>query len=149
LKCQQHDIDGTELLPEVLNSPDYRARAAATRVLCYWRDRVDRPLELLSQQVNDVHPRVRLEAVRALSFFDSEEALATALAVYAHPLDDYLTYTLKETVNTLEHRLKQRKPASGASVAAIAPPASKVKPASSAPIPGGWRALPHGSMTKA
>ena len=34
-----------------------RARAAATRVLCYWRDRVPDPLELLKVQANDAHPR--------------------------------------------------------------------------------------------
>ena len=52
--------------------PEPRARAAATRVLCYWRDRVGEPLELLRKQVNDEHPRVRLEAIRALSFFDGD-----------------------------------------------------------------------------
>ena len=43
-------------------SPDFHARAAATRVLCYWRDQVKEPLELLRVQINDAHPRVRLEA---------------------------------------------------------------------------------------
>ena len=58
----------------MLTCPEPEARAAATRVLCYWRDRVEEPLELLRKQVNDEHPRVRLEAVRALSFFNSQEA---------------------------------------------------------------------------
>ena len=34
---------------------------------------------LLRQQVNDEHPRVRLEAVRALSFFSSQEAIDVAV----------------------------------------------------------------------
>ena len=50
------------------------ARAAATRVLCYWRERVADPLALLKVQVNDPHPAVRLEAVRAASFFQTSEA---------------------------------------------------------------------------
>ena len=57
----------------MLRSPDAHARAAATRVLCYWRDRVQAPLELLRVQINDDHPRVRLEAIRALSFFRERE----------------------------------------------------------------------------
>ena len=47
----------------------YDAIAAATRVLCYWRDRVRDLLALLKIQVKDESPRVRLEAVRACSFF--------------------------------------------------------------------------------
>ena len=43
---QQHDVVDEKLLVQVLNSSDYRARAAATRVLCYWRDRVQNPLSL-------------------------------------------------------------------------------------------------------
>ena len=61
------------LLKQMLTCPEPQARAAATRVLCYWRDRVDEPLELLRKQVNDEHPRVRLEAIRALSFFDGDD----------------------------------------------------------------------------
>ena len=40
---QYHDVVDLELLDRVLASPDFRARAAATRVLCAWRDRVPRP----------------------------------------------------------------------------------------------------------
>ncbi|MGH7199285.1 MAG: PVC-type heme-binding CxxCH protein, partial [Planctomycetaceae bacterium] len=35
---QHHDVVDEPLLKRLLTSPDYRARAAATRVLCYWRD---------------------------------------------------------------------------------------------------------------
>ena len=37
----------------MLRSSEPWARAAATRVLCYWRDRVANPLALLKTQVND------------------------------------------------------------------------------------------------
>lgn len=103
---QQHDVVNQEFLQQMLRSPDYRARAAATRVLCYWRDRVDQPLELLRTQANDEHPRVRLEAVRAASFFHDPAATDVALETLAHPQDPYLEYTLKETLNTLERREK-------------------------------------------
>jgi glucose/arabinose dehydrogenase len=66
---QWHNVVNEELLKRMLRSPDYHARAAATRVLCYWRDRVNEPLALLEIQAKDESPRVRLEAVRACSFF--------------------------------------------------------------------------------
>jgi putative heme-binding domain-containing protein len=73
-------------------------------VLCYWHDRVQSPLELLRVQINDDHPRVRLEAVRALSFFHNEAAIGVALEMLAHPDDEYLRFTFNETLNTLERR---------------------------------------------
>jgi hypothetical protein len=105
---QQHDVVDEALLKQVLASSDYRARAAATRVLCYWRDRVNEPLELLRQLVNDEQPRVRLEAVRALSFFttDADKAIEVAVESLIHPQDDYLKYTFNETMKTLEGRSK-------------------------------------------
>jgi hypothetical protein len=92
-----------------LTCPEPRARAAATRVLCYWRDRVGDSLELMRKQINDEHPRVRLEAVRALSFYDGESASkAQEIAVESlvHPQDDYLEYALNETTKTLDRRTK-------------------------------------------
>ena len=107
--CQHHDVVNEALLKKMLRSPEYRARAAATRVLCYWRDRVKEPLELLRTQVNDEHPRVRLEAVRALSFFDTEKAQEVALESLTAAQDYYLEYALKETLATLDARLKAKK----------------------------------------
>ena len=98
-------------LKKMLTCPEPRARAAATRVLCYWRDRVSDPLELLRKQVNDVHPRVRLEAVRALSFVEgpgTAKAQEIALESLLHPQDDYLEYTLNETTKTLDRRARDQ-----------------------------------------
>ena len=90
------------LLKQLLRSPDYHARAAATRVLCYWRDRVEDPLALLRVQVNDDHPRVRLEAVRACSFFQTSKAAEVALESVMKPQDYYLKYMMDETMRTLD-----------------------------------------------
>ena len=54
-------------------SPEPRARAQAVRVLCYWRDRVPDALALLKPAAEDENPRVRLEAVRAASFFNGKD----------------------------------------------------------------------------
>ena len=98
------------LLKRMLRSPDFHARAAATRLLGYWRDRVADPLGLLKIQANDDHPRVRLEAVRACSFFTSAQAAEVALEVLNHPMDEYLKYTLDETMNTLDRFTNPPKP---------------------------------------
>lgn len=99
---QYHNVIDEPLLRRMLRSPDFRARAAATRVLCYWRDRVTEPLELLKVQVKDENPRVRLEAVRACSFFTTPKAAEVALESLNKPQDDYLKYTLDETMKTLD-----------------------------------------------
>ena len=99
---QSHNVVNADLLKTVLNSPDYRARAAATRVLCYWRDQVSDSLELLKKQAADKHPRVRLEAVRAASFFNVPEAVEVPLIASESSTDFWLDYTVKETMRTLE-----------------------------------------------
>jgi hypothetical protein len=105
---QQHDVVDPQLLNGLLGAEDPRVRAAATRVLSFWHDRLDDPLALLRQQIRDEHPRVRLEAVRALSFFEGAEAqaaLEVAVEALLFDMDDYLQYTLDETMRTLEGRL--------------------------------------------
>jgi glucose/arabinose dehydrogenase len=104
---QQADMVDVALLKRLLASKEFRARAAATRVLCYQRDRVPDVLAVLETLVNDEHPRVRLEAIRALSFFDNQAALDVAVQSLIHEQDDYLEYVLKETTTTLDERIKR------------------------------------------
>jgi azurin/HEAT repeat protein len=99
---QHHDVVEPGLLTRLLQAKEFRARAAATRVLQAWFDRVDGAMGLLARMVNDPAPRVRLEAVRALSFVPTPDAAETALQVLKHPLDYYLQYTLDSTMTTLE-----------------------------------------------
>jgi glucose/arabinose dehydrogenase len=108
---QSLDEINIPLLGRLLTCPEPHARAAATRVLCYWRDRVPDALGLLQKQINDEHPRVRLEAIRALSFFEGDQvarAQEIALEALVHPQDDYLEYTLNETTKTLDQRAKDQ-----------------------------------------
>jgi azurin/glucose/arabinose dehydrogenase len=91
-----------ELLKRMLRSSEPHARAAAGRVLCYWRDRVPDSLSLFKTLANDVNPRVRLEAVRGASFYRIPEAIDVALEALKHPVDYYLDYTLRETMRQLE-----------------------------------------------
>ena len=64
-----------ELLKRMLRATEPHARAAAGRVLCYWRDRVPDSLSLFKTLANDPNPRVRLEAVRGASFYRTTEAI--------------------------------------------------------------------------
>ena len=107
---QNLDVPDQELLKTVLNCPEPRARAAAVRVLASWKDQVDEPLERIRERVNDEHPRVRLEAIRALSFFrgsDAKLAQEIALESLLSPQDYYLEYTLNETNKTLDRRIRE------------------------------------------
>jgi azurin/glucose/arabinose dehydrogenase len=99
---QWHNVVNTNLLQRLLHSPRPEARAAAARVLCYWRDRVPDALARFKRLADDENPRVRLEAVRGASFFDSAAAADAALAILKHPTDYYLEYTLEETLRQLK-----------------------------------------------
>jgi len=102
---QQHDRVRPELLATVLQSRDHRARAAATRVLSYWRERVPGSTELLVNLAMDASPRVRLEAVRAASFYtDADQGRMIVAAALTQPLDEYLNYVITETNTTLDRR---------------------------------------------
>ncbi|MDB6152532.1 MAG: dehydrogenase [Chthoniobacteraceae bacterium] len=102
---QYHNVVDPVLLKRMLQSPDYHARFAATRVLCYQRDRVPEALALLKVQAADESPRVRLEAVRAASFFtgaDVPAAIDVAYTTLKQSSDYYLDYTFKETLKQLQ-----------------------------------------------
>jgi HEAT repeat protein len=108
---QWHNVVDEDFLKKMLRSPEPRARAAATRVLCYWRDRVSDPLALLKTQASDENPRVRLEAVRACSFFKTAQAAEVALLALekeANPdkPDYYIKYCLDETMKALDKYMK-------------------------------------------
>ncbi len=105
---QSHNVVDLSLLTKkLLKSPDFRARAAATRVLCYWRDRVPEALELFKKLAADSHPRVRLEAVRAASFFTVPEAAEIVAISTDHPSDQYLDFLRGETMRALDPIVKQ------------------------------------------
>jgi putative heme-binding domain-containing protein len=105
--CQSHNVVDAALLDDVLKSPDFRARAAATRVLCYWRDSLPSALDRLKSLAADPHPRVRLEAVRAASFFTQPQAIEVALISAEQAGDRYLDFVRGETMKALAPYLKR------------------------------------------
>ncbi|MCB1276418.1 PVC-type heme-binding CxxCH protein [Prosthecobacter sp.] len=106
------DIVDVDLLKQVLASPEPRARAAATRVLCYWKDRVPGALDLLKAAVNDEAMPVRMHAVRALSFYqpteDAAKALEIAYDALKQPTDYYIDHVFGECRKGLQSVLKTK-----------------------------------------
>jgi putative heme-binding domain-containing protein len=99
---QSHHALDERLLCEVLKAKTPAARAAATHLVADEREYLPAALDLLVEQVSDEHPRVRLEAVRGLSFFNSMDAVNASLKVLNMPMDSWLTYTLEHTLVALE-----------------------------------------------
>jgi putative heme-binding domain-containing protein len=99
---QSLDVVEPKLLGELLRSPDHRVRAAATRVLSAWHKRLPGAAELLAARVDDEHPRVRLEAVRALGQIPTTASAAAAMRALDRPIDQFLDYALWLAARELE-----------------------------------------------
>ncbi|RQP18822.1 MAG: azurin [Parapedobacter sp.] len=99
---QQFNHPNKELLDNLLKSETPSVRAAAVRVLLYWADALTDAQERLIVRSKDPSPRVRLEAVAALSHFASEETVQALLAVTDQPVDDYIRYALIESFKHLK-----------------------------------------------
>ncbi len=91
-----------DLLKLLLRARTSDARAAATAVLRYWHNKIPDSLELLSAQIADDHPRVRLQAVIALSHIADSRSMDIAARVLDKPMDKYLEQALKNTAIALK-----------------------------------------------
>ncbi|WP_436716125.1 PVC-type heme-binding CxxCH protein [Roseiconus lacunae] len=92
----------TDLLDRILGSDEPLARAAAIHTITNEIERIETAHDYLAEATSDSHPRVRLEAVRGISFLDTPDALELALSVVDHPMDYWLAYTLEHTLYALE-----------------------------------------------
>ncbi|MDQ6481106.1 PVC-type heme-binding CxxCH protein [Dyadobacter sp. LHD-138] len=99
---QDFDVVEENILKTLLNAKQCQARVAATKVLLNWRDRVPGALALMRSRLNDESARVRLEAIVALSFFESQQAAEAAMDVFKYPTDYYLDYAIRETFTYLK-----------------------------------------------
>lgn len=90
------------LLNTLLKAKDPNIRAAATRVLYYWREDIKNTQNSLISISQDTSQRVRLEAIIALSHFKNEATLMALLAASELPMDDYIDYALKESFKHLQ-----------------------------------------------
>jgi putative heme-binding domain-containing protein len=80
-------------------TPD--ARAAAVHLVADQRELIPNAVALIAPAVSDPHPRVRLEAVRGLSFFPTADSLKLALSALKRPMDNELNFALETTLTAL------------------------------------------------
>ena len=98
---QSLDIPNPGLLGAVLKSKTPQARAAGVRVIPQWKEQLPDALAWLEALVVDEHPRVQLEAVRALSEFPELKAAALALRAADRSQDQFGDYALWQTSREL------------------------------------------------
>jgi glucose/arabinose dehydrogenase/azurin len=99
---QQFHRPDEALLFDLLGSSDPHIKAAATRVLYYWADHIKGTQEKLAILAVDGAPRVRLEAIVALSHFKNEASVKALLTATRSPVDDYIGYALIESFKYLK-----------------------------------------------
>lgn len=99
---QQFHRPEEALLTDLLSSKDPHIRAAATRVLYYWAGHISGAQEKLAALAGDASPRVKLEAIAALSHFSNEASVKALLAATRPPVDDYIGYALIESFKHLK-----------------------------------------------
>lgn len=90
-----------KLVSRIMATDEFHARAAAVHAVTNEIERYPGALDLFKQAVADEHPRVRLEAIRGLSFIHTPEAAEVALRVVDKPLDYWIEYTLEHTLQAL------------------------------------------------
>ena len=98
---QAHAAVRPALLDALQSSPDFRVRAYAARVVGEWSMRLPDAQVRLAKAVADSQPRVRLEAVVALSHVGGQASLRTSLGAVDQPSDKFLDYALRQTVRHL------------------------------------------------
>ncbi len=98
---QSIDVPNAALLQKTLAAKDGRIRAAATRVLSFWHNRIVDPMGLIAERINDEHPRVRVEAVRAAAKIPYGRSAELVLNALEKPLDRFLDYAIWLSINDL------------------------------------------------
>lgn len=91
-----------QLIARIMASDNFNARAAAVQTVSNEQARFEGALEIFKKAIHDPHPRVRLEAVRGLSYVQTTEALEIALQAVQMPMDYWIDYTLEHTLHALK-----------------------------------------------
>jgi mono/diheme cytochrome c family protein/glucose/arabinose dehydrogenase len=102
------------LLRQLLESPDYRVRAAAVGVLRYNTHRIADHAALLEKAATDPHGRVRLEAIIAGSWLDNAAGKKIVAIASAQPLDEWTkgaAATAKSRLDGVEDAIVDEHPA--------------------------------------
>ena len=81
-----------KLLQAVLAAKTPEVRAAASRVVSHWHDRLPNAIDLLKPAAIDEFARVRLESTRALGAINTPQATALAMTSREKNTDPFLDY---------------------------------------------------------
>ena len=92
------------LIRAALNAKDYRARAAAVRVLRYSGHQAKDQVALLAKAAGDEHGRVRLEAIVAASWLNKNDGLTILNEAAKKPLDNWMVHAHKTAQAHLNDR---------------------------------------------
>ncbi|WP_256007547.1 PVC-type heme-binding CxxCH protein [Pedobacter deserti] len=98
-----------QLLEQLLSARDFRARAAAVRVLRYMSHQISNQQEMFRQAGADPHGRVRLEVIAAASWMPKEQGLSLLGYVADKPLDEWMKSPYETAVAHLNGRPKGAK----------------------------------------
>ncbi len=99
-----------DLLSQLLDAKDFRARAAAVQVLRYSGHQVKDQVELYLKMANDKNSRVRLEVLVAATWLKREDGLKIIGEVAKHPMDVWLQTPYKRAIAHLNNEnLKEEK----------------------------------------
>lgn len=98
---QTIDVVEPQLLYDVLSSNEPKARAAAARVLRYWLPQIPQARDWLARLVTDDYPRVRLEALCALSYLHQPDTMEIAARAADLPRDRFLDHAFRHTARRL------------------------------------------------
>lgn len=92
------------LVEQLLEAKNYKARAAAVRVVHFNPHRLTNQFELLLKAASDPHGRVRLEAITAATWLEREQGLKIIAEAKKHDVDAWM----KEAVVYGEAHLQDR-----------------------------------------
>jgi len=98
-----------DLLRELLNAKNYRARAAAVRVLRHMGHQIKDQKDLLLRAAGDDHGRVRLEAIVAASWLDMDKGLAVLDEAKKKPLDEWMIHAEETARAHLQDKSVEKK----------------------------------------
>lgn len=90
------------LLKDLLDSKDEQIRAAAVKVMFYWKAKFKGYGEKLLMLTNDPSFKVRLETAVALSHEKNEVGIMGLLKILEMPTDEHIRYVLKEALMNLQ-----------------------------------------------
>jgi hypothetical protein len=102
-----------KILRQLIQAKDYRARAAAVRVLRYTGHQVADQTNLLMQAAADLNGRVRLEAIVTASWLGKDKGLPILSEAGKKPLDEWMIPAYETAIahlNDKERVVKKEEP---------------------------------------